>query len=194
MLCFRKTQPELHVIPEGYDDTKIKNDKNKWYQAVEEGLQSLKENAWTLVSLIPGKKATEDKWVFKVKRDGNGNVERHKARLLMKGRLQRKGFDQTYARLTAFRTSKTFCQIGSLSGWCLCVGVILNSHFRSYSRHSCGTQNLWGHVSTPTDLSWELKYSAGGKNRQPENVALPFLKETHILTAKTERNQTFGKM
>ncbi|KAF2894016.1 hypothetical protein ILUMI_12156, partial [Ignelater luminosus] len=49
------------------------------------------------------------KWVFKIKEDKNGNVERYKARLVIKNCAQRKDYDyeETYApfaRLTTLRT------------------------------------------------------------------------------------------
>lgn len=40
---------------------------------------------WTLVPLLPGKKAIGSKWVFKVKLKENGTLERYKARLVGKG-------------------------------------------------------------------------------------------------------------
>ena len=50
---------------------------------------------WDLVSLPEGKKPIGCKWIFKTKRDSEGNVERYKARLVAKNFTQREGIDFT---------------------------------------------------------------------------------------------------
>lgn len=57
----------------------------------------------------PGKRALNSKWVLRIKRGKNGEVERYKARLVIKGCAQRQCYDynETYApvcRLTTVRT------------------------------------------------------------------------------------------
>ncbi|XP_019236240.1 PREDICTED: uncharacterized protein LOC109216534 [Nicotiana attenuata] len=57
-------------------------------------IQALKENkTWEIVQLPPGKSPISFKWVFKVKYQANGAVERFKARLLAKGYNQHEGLD-----------------------------------------------------------------------------------------------------
>ncbi|KAJ9555756.1 hypothetical protein OSB04_010370 [Centaurea solstitialis] len=48
---------------------------------------------WDLTQLPDGHKAVASKWIFKTKRDCNGNVERYKARLVAKGFTQKDGID-----------------------------------------------------------------------------------------------------
>lgn len=57
---------------------------HKWLNAMNEEMQSMKDNdVWDLVPLPEGVKPIGNKWIFKTKRDSNGNVERYKARLVV---------------------------------------------------------------------------------------------------------------
>jgi hypothetical protein len=63
-------------------------------QAMCNELRSIEDNdTWELTSLPADNKAIGLKWVFKVKRDENNEVVRHKARLMVKGYVQRAGID-----------------------------------------------------------------------------------------------------
>ena len=52
-------------------------------------------DTWTLEEAPPGVRAIPVKWVFKTKRNVDGNVERYKARLVAKGFRQLEGVDFT---------------------------------------------------------------------------------------------------
>ena len=57
-------------------------------------LKSMDHNeVWDVIELPEGCKRVGCKWVFKTKRDSNGNVERYKARLVAKGLTQKDGVD-----------------------------------------------------------------------------------------------------
>ena len=59
-----------------------------------EELESMATNqVWEIVELPKGVKAVGCKWVYKTKKDSNGNVEQYKARLVAKGFTQREGLD-----------------------------------------------------------------------------------------------------
>ena len=82
--------------PVTLEDALSRPDADMWRQAMDEELTSLHENkTWTLTTLPPGCTAIPVKWVYKVKRDANGNIERYKARLVAKGYMQREGIDYT---------------------------------------------------------------------------------------------------
>lgn len=76
------------------EEAMSRHDSESWKSAMDEEFASLQENkTWELCDLPPDRKPLGCKWVFKTKRDVNGSVLRHKARLVIQGFLQRKGID-----------------------------------------------------------------------------------------------------
>jgi hypothetical protein len=69
-------------------------DASHWRSAMEEEMESLrKNNTWDLVELPRDRKAIGCRWVYKLKKDLDGNIERYKARLVAKGYAQKYGID-----------------------------------------------------------------------------------------------------
>ncbi len=70
-------------------------------------MRSLLENGtWELVERPEGVKPIPMKWVYKIKRDAQGNVERYKSRLMTKGFLHKQGvnFEEVYALMNKHTT------------------------------------------------------------------------------------------
>ncbi|KAL6125598.1 hypothetical protein ACLB2K_073654 [Fragaria x ananassa] len=72
----------------------------RWVEAMNTEISALQSNGtWSLVALPRGKKPIGCRWVFKIKRNPDGSVERYKARLVAKGYSQIQGvyFHETFS-------------------------------------------------------------------------------------------------
>ncbi|KAE8542525.1 hypothetical protein D1P53_001305 [Cryptococcus gattii VGV] len=78
-----------------------------WQRAMDEELKVIKDkDVWEETNLPKGKKAIGVKWVFKKKLNGDGQVNRYKARLVAQGFTQRPGvdFELTFAPTSRLST------------------------------------------------------------------------------------------
>ena len=84
-------------------------DCKKWMEACQKEYDTLMDfNTWTLVEKPPGINVVGNRWVFRIKRDNVGQVDRIKARLVAQGFSQVPGidFNETYSptiRFTSIR-------------------------------------------------------------------------------------------
>ena len=82
----------------------------QWKMAADAEYKSLMENkTWELVKLPERRRAIGCKWVFRVKYDSNGQVERFKGRLVAQGYSQKYGidYDETFSPVTRFSSIRT---------------------------------------------------------------------------------------
>ncbi|KAH9689185.1 hypothetical protein KPL70_015411 [Citrus sinensis] len=80
--------------PSTFHEALNSSDVALWMTVMQEEIEALHKNkTWELVPLPRGRKAIGNKWVYKIKRDGNDQVERYRARLVVKGYAQKEGID-----------------------------------------------------------------------------------------------------
>lgn len=80
--------------PECYDEAMESDEKKKWLDVMQDEIKSLHDNhTFDLMKLPKGKKALENRWIFRVKQESTSTSPRYKARLVVKGFRQRKGVD-----------------------------------------------------------------------------------------------------
>ena len=105
--------------PKTVDEALSGSNSKEWEKAMKSEMNSLHENqVWDLVKLPKGRKAIGCKWIFKTKIDGEGNVERHKARLVAQGYTQKFGvdYDQTFSPVVSFESIRSIIAIAAKNG------------------------------------------------------------------------------
>jgi hypothetical protein len=83
-------------------------------------LTSIEENeTWSICELPPGHKPIGLKWVYKLKRDADGNVLKHKARLVAKFYVQRPeiDFDEVFAHVARLDSVRLLLAIAAQHKW-----------------------------------------------------------------------------
>jgi hypothetical protein len=106
-----KLPPEPKTLKEAMSGPHAK----EWKKALDLEYNALLERqTWELTELPPGRRAVGVKWVFKVKTNAAGELEKFKARLVAKGYSQVKGidFNDTYAPVSRFTT---FCTLMAIA-------------------------------------------------------------------------------
>ena len=91
-----------------------------WREACDEEITSIvKNNTWDLVDLPPGAKAIGLKWIFKIKRNSDGTINKHKSRLVAKGYIQRHGIDyeEVFAPVARIETVRLIISLAASNGW-----------------------------------------------------------------------------
>jgi hypothetical protein len=110
---------------EGYDpvslkDAKKRTDWPKWDAAIRKELDALKSaQTWTIVERPPNRNVVDSKWVFRLKKDSEGRIEKYKARLVAKGFTQVEGIDYflTFAPVARLPAIRIVLAIAARNDW-----------------------------------------------------------------------------
>ena len=99
----------------------------------------LRNGTWTLVPPSPTMNIVGCKWVFRIKTNADGTINRYKARLVAKGFHQKPGVDfgETYSPMVKPTTIRTVLSIAISFGWTI---------------HQLDVQNAFLHGSLSEDV------------------------------------------
>ena len=95
-------------------------DRLQWEEAMKVEIEKLKKwQTWKVVPKPEGANIIGSKWVFKLKKDANGNVTSHRARLVAQGFTQVHGidFDDTFAPIARMTSIRTVLALAARYDW-----------------------------------------------------------------------------
>jgi hypothetical protein len=133
----------------------------KWDNAMDEEMAALDANAtWELVALPEDKKTIGCKWVYKVKHNVDGSVNRYNARLVAKGYAQTYGIDyeETYSLVAKMTTIRVIIVMATTKGWSIHQMDVRNVFFHGDLQEEVYMEQPPGYVDqTHLNLVCRLK-------------------------------------
>jgi hypothetical protein len=107
---------------------------------MDEKMVTLDVNAtWELVALSKDQKAIGCKWVYKVKHNVDGFMNRYKTRLVAKGYAQTYGieYEETYSPIAKMTTIRAIIVMAPTKGWSLHQMDVKNVFFMEIDMKKC---------------------------------------------------------
>ena len=107
------TEPDLPSTADALRDPQWKKAMDAEFHAL------LRNNTWTLVPCTPNMNVIDHRWIFRVKRNANGTVQRLKARLVAKGFQQQPGVDffETFSPVVKSSTIRIMLSLAASNNW-----------------------------------------------------------------------------
>jgi len=142
----------------------------EWLQAMQAEYGALMDNkTWSLVPLPSGRHAIGCKWVFRLKQNPDGSINKYKARLVAKGFHQKHGFDytETFSPVVKPVTVRTVLTLAVTNKWYIQQLDINNAFLNGLLEEEVYMVQPPGFISTDSSLVCKLHKALYGLKQAP---------------------------
>lgn len=104
--------------PRTYEEAVQSTEVEQWKCAMDDEYNSLITNhTWDLVEPPADQKVIDNRWVFKIKHNTNGTIDRYKARLVIRGFTQQYGIDyeETFSPVVKFTSIRSILSMAAMN-------------------------------------------------------------------------------
>lgn len=174
----------------------------KWRKAMDAEMESITKNGtWELMELPEGGKKIGVKWVYKTKFNENGEVDKYKARLVVKGYSQQYGVDYTevFAPVARMETIRLVVALAAQKGWIIYQLDVKSAFLHGELNEEVFVEQPCGYVQKGNEHKvYKLKKALYGLKQAPRawysRIEAYFMKEgfkrcdyEHTLFIKTRK-------
>lgn len=171
---------------------------------MQKALNALREaKTWDIVKKPPGKNVIGCKWVFRIKKDAQGKIEKYKARLIARGFTQAHGVDytDTFAPVAKLASIRTILAIAAQNNWPIEVfgfnSAFLNGEFDEdiYMELPPGMEGLYmmeEHIELVAKL-WKALYGLNQGRRTWYRTLCQALNDIRFKSAEYDHGALYTK-
>jgi hypothetical protein len=108
------------IEPRDIREARRRPDWKRWEEAMEDEMQRLEKNhTWDLVERPKGANVVGSKWVYRIKKNAAGQIEKYRARLVAQGFSQIPGVDyfDTFAPVAKTTSTRVILTFAARYGW-----------------------------------------------------------------------------
>ena len=79
----------------------------------------MKNDVWDIVPKLKNKSVASSKWIYKIKHDADGSIEKYKEIFVARGFSQKEGiyYEETFAPVARYTSIRTIMALASMMKW-----------------------------------------------------------------------------
>ncbi|CAI7812708.1 unnamed protein product [Closterium sp. NIES-54] len=159
------------------------NDAEEWKKAMDSELKSIEEKGtWELVELPEERKAITSKWLFKIKSEADGNIERYKSRLVAKWYQQKEKVDykELFSPVVKPTTLRTLLAGTAIKGWVVKQMDVTTAFLNGILEEEIFMAQPEG-FDDGTGRVWKLKKALYGLKQAPRQWYLKLREDLEVI-------------